>query len=155
MRVVLAALVLSLPFTGPAGALDVTFSGTVSDTCSLAIATPGLLGLSADGLTLGSEETGGVPAAVTVVSIGVNQITVGAPTRTLAPAAYDTIGEVIEVAYTGTGLLGAISQIYTTLSSVIDVGLVSATTLVVNNRITNPNGFAQGNYETTTVVTCS
>jgi hypothetical protein len=145
------ALLLS---AGMAHAADVTFTGIVLNTCTL-VATPGLLGLSADGETLGSEELGGLAAEIAIVSLGVNTITVGAPTRTGSPVGYNATGEVISVAYQGLVALGSISQSYTTSTTDFDVGILPLTVVEIDNRIVNPNGFIQGTYETTTVVTCS
>lgn len=139
----------------PAQALDVTFTGTVANTCSLALATPGLLAMSSDGQTLGSDQIGGAPATVNIISIGVNTITVDAPALTSSPAGYDPVGQTIEVGYAGTAALAGIVQSLTGISTDFIVGLLPLTSLLVDNRITNPNGFAQGSYETTTVVTCS
>lgn len=140
--------------TGTVHAADVTFTGIVLNTCTL-VATPGLLGLSSDGNTLGSEELGGLPAEVAIVSLGVNTVTVGAPTRTGEPSGYNPSGEVVSVAYQGLVALGGISQSYTTSTTNFSVGILPLTVVQVNNRIVNPNGFIQGTYETTTVVTCS
>ena len=140
----------------PAGALDITFSGTVANTCTLAVSTPGILALSSDGTTLGSNQPGGLAAMVTVISIGSNTITVGAPSRTAQPSGYDGSGEQVEVAYSGVSGLSGIDQDWGTDSSSFTVGmLVSATALTVHNRITNTSGFAQGSYQTKTVLTCS
>jgi hypothetical protein len=155
MRVAFVVLLLSIPLAAPARALDVTFSGTVANTCILSLSTPGLMALSLDGLTLGSDQVGGVPATVSIVSVGTNTITVDPPARTAAPAGYSASGESVEVSYSGVGGLSVVNQAYTSATSSFDVGLLAATELLVNNRIINPAGFAQGNYTTRTVVTCS
>jgi hypothetical protein len=154
MRPLGHGVVVLLLSAGPVHAADVTFTGIVLNTCSL-VATPGLLGLSSDGETLGSEETGGLAAEVAIVSLGVNTVTVGAPTRTGSPVSYNAAGEVVSVAYQGLVALGGISQSYTTATTDFDVGILPLTVVEIDNRIVNSNGFAQGTYETTTVVTCS
>jgi hypothetical protein len=154
MRTIAVGAVFLAASSGIAVPADVTFTGLVANTCTL-VATPGLLGLSTDGTVLGSEELGGVPGEVSVVSLGVNTVTVGAPSRTGAPGGYNATGEQVEVSYQGVNGLSGISHAYTTASSNFAVGLLPITVLLVNNRITNANGFAQGTYQTTTVVTCS
>src|SRR6218665_2680817 len=155
MRVLSIGVLLLLGCAAPAGATDVTFSGTLVGVCTLALATPGLLGLSTDGEVLGSEELGGLSATITILSIGSNTVTVGAPTRTAAPGGYNASGEVIEVSYAGLGGLSLINEAYRTTSSNFAVSTLPLTALVINTRITNPNGFDAGSYGTKTVVTCS
>lgn len=154
MRTLVLSAICLVFFSGHAGSADVTFSGLVANTCTL-VATPGVLALSASGTVLGSEETGGVPAEVSIVSLGVNTVTVAAPTRTGSPAGYNPTGELVRVAYQGLNGLSGISQAYTGSATNFAVGILPLTVLLVNNRITNANGFAQGTYQTTTVVTCS
>ncbi len=154
MRSLGVGVVVVLLSAGGVQAADVTFTGIILNTCTL-VATPGLLGLASDGETLGSEELGGLPAEVAIVSLGVNTVTVDAPARTGSPVGYNATGEVVSVAYQGLVALGSISQSYTTSTTNFSVGILPLTVVQVNNRIVNPNGFVQGTYETTTVVTCS
>lgn len=154
MRTLVAAGVSALLISS-ATAADVTFSGTLSGVCSLALTTPGTLALSTDGTTLGSEELGGIPAAVAILSIGSYTVTVNAPTRTASPAAYSTSGEAIQVSYLGLGALSLVSQGYTASNTTFSIGSLPLSVLTMNNRIVNPNGFAAGTYTTRTVVTCS
>ena len=154
MRSLGTGVVVLLLSTASAAAADVTFTGIVLNTCTL-VATPGLLGLSSDGETLGSEELGGLAAEVAIVSLGINTVTVAAPTRTGSPVGYNAAGEVVSVAYQGLVALGGISQAYTTSTTNFSVGILPLTVVQVNNRIVNSNGFTQGTYQTTTVVTCS
>ena len=141
--------------TAPAQAADVIFSGTLLSLCSVALTTPGVLALSADGTVFGSEEIGGVPAAVSILAVGSYTVTVAAPTRTNQPGAYDPTGESVQVSYTGLAGLGLISQAYTSSLTTFLIDTLPLSVLVMNNRITNPTGFAAGTYETRTVVTCS
>jgi hypothetical protein len=141
--------------TAPAGAADVNFSGTLLGLCSVALTTPGVLALSADGTIFGSEEIGGLPAAVTILAVGSYTVTINAPTRIASPGGYDPTGESIEVSYSGLAGLGLINQAYTTGLTTFPIDTLPLSTLVMNNRITNPTGFAAGTYETRTVVTCS
>lgn len=136
-------------------ATDVTFSGTVSNTCTLAVPTPGLLGLSADGKTLGSEETGGLAATVTIVSLGGNTITVAAPTLVTYPGAYTPGGETLSLKYQGQSGLSGVSQAYTSAQTSFGVGILPITNLVVDLKVVDNSGFAQGAYSAKTVLTCS
>jgi hypothetical protein len=152
----LVVLLVALGVAGPAcAATDVVFSGTVSNTCTLAVPTPGLLGLSADGKTLGSEETGGLAATVTVVSLGGNSITVGAPSLVSYPGAYTPGSETLSLKYQGVSGLSGISQAYTSAQTSFSVGILPITNLIVNLKVVNNSGFAQGAYSAKTVLTCS
>jgi hypothetical protein len=141
--------------TTPSGAVDVTFSGTLVGLCSVALTTPGLLGLSTDGTTLGSEEIGGLSAAVSILAIGSYTVSVAAPTRVASPGGYNTTGESLEVSYTGLNGLSLVNQAYTSSLTTFDIDSLPLSVLVMNNRINNPSGFVAGTYETRTVVTCS
>lgn len=136
--------------------VDVTFDGTISDTCTLALSTGGALALSTDGTVLGSEELGGLPAAMTILSIGTHTITVNAPSRTASPGGYVATGETVEIAYQGvSGLLGAVSQAYTAAQTTFPIATIPLSVLTLNSRIRNDGGFAAGSYQTRVVVTCS
>jgi hypothetical protein len=139
----------------PVAAADVNFSGTLIGLCSVALATPGVLALSTDGTVFGSEEVGGVPAAVNILAVGDYTVTVNAPTRINAPGGYNATGESIEVSYSGLAGLSLINQAYTTGLTTFDIDTLPLSVLVMNNRIINTNGFVAGTYETRTVVTCS
>jgi len=124
--------------------------------CTLALSNGGTLGLALDGTVLGSEEIGGLPAAVTIVSVGTNTIDIDAPQRVSGPpAGYNTGTESVELAYQGLGGLAAVSQAYTTGPSGFTVGTIALSVLTLHNRIVNPDGFAPGLYTTRTVLTCS
>jgi hypothetical protein len=158
MRVICIGVLAVLASVQPVAAADVTFSGTITGVCALALSTPGLLALSVDGSKLGSEEPGGLPAVVTILSIGSATVTVDPPTRTaapVAPVAYVATGEVIEVAYQGLAGLSAVTHAYTAIQSTFGVNTLPLTVLQVHNRITNTNGFPAGTYGTKTVITCS
>ncbi len=138
----------------PAAAIDVNFSGTVVSTCSLLAKTDGLLGLSLDGDVLSSQGVGGLPGTVTILSIGGNDIAVGAPQLVSSPPGYEAGSGTLEVSYFGLSGLSLVSQGYTTAPTTFNAGSIAASVLTVHNRITNPDGFAAGNYSTRTTVTC-
>lgn len=137
----------------PAMAVDVNFSANLSGACTIAVPVSGTLGLAANGNVLGSE-TGGTPASVTLISIGSNVVTVGAPAWTATPAAHNSNGEVLEVAYAGLSGLSLVNADYAAIGRSFGITALPLSTLVVNARATNPNGFASGNYNMRVVVTC-
>jgi|GEM_PF-1548837 len=153
--VVLGCLIAAAGVTPVLAATDVTFTGTVSDTCTVAVPTPGLMALSADGKTLGSEQSGGLAASVTIVSLGGNSITVGAPSLVSSPPAFTPGEETIQIKYAGLSGLSSVSQDYTSAQTSFAVGILPLTTLLVNMQIINDAGFAQGTYTAKTVLTCS
>ena len=146
---IVGVTVVCLP-TG-AAPLDVPLTGLVADTCTIAVATPGVMMLSGDGTILGSDQTLGVPATVTVISIGTNNIALSAPTLETYPAGYTPGGETVEMNYTGLASHPAFSSV----GLDFDIGLLSLSNLFVNVKVTDPSGFAQGTYTAKTVLTCS
>jgi hypothetical protein len=133
-----------------AAGTDVVFTGTVSDTCTLAVPTPGTMTLSASGTILGSDQTLGVPATVTVVSLGGNTVTLSAPTLTSSPAGYTPGSETVQMSYSGLA-----SHAYTSAQQSFALGILPLTNLIINMQVINAGGFAQGTYTAKTVLTCS
>jgi hypothetical protein len=150
-RLSFAAAIVAICAPAHAAPLDVTFTGLVVDTCTIAIATPGVMMLSGDGTILGSDQALGVPATVTVLSIGSNNIALSVPTLETYPAGYTPGGETVEMNYTGL----ASHPVFTTLGLNFDIGLLSLSELFVNLKVTDAGGFAQGTYTAKTVLTCS
>ncbi len=155
MRSILLGLsafaLICTPAIAGVGGETVVFTGTVADTCSLVMTTPGVLALSVDGTTLGSEIAGGVAhaAVVAITSNGLNTITVSPPTLEDSPSKYVTSGQTLEVGYSGPH-----TQAFTEEETEFDIGITTED-LTVNNHIVNANGFDQGSYEMHTVLTCS
>ncbi len=145
--------------TSPAAADNVIFNGTVANTCDLSVMLPltGTLALSSDHTILGSDQTGGVPVSLTIGSIGSNTINVAAPTLTASPIGYSSSGQSLEIGYVGAGLLSAVNKPMGTGGGSFSAGLLglTGTTILVNARVVNPNGFKLGDYQITSVVTCS
>lgn len=131
--------------------LDVTFTGIVVDTCTIAVTTPGVMVLSNDGTIMGSAQGLGVPATVTILSIGTNTVELEPPTLETYPPEYTPGDETLELNTTGL----ASNPIFTSLGLDFLVGLLPISELFVNLRMTNPDGFAQGIYTAKTVLTCS
>jgi hypothetical protein len=119
----------------------------------MAVPTPGILGLAADG-SLGSSA--GVPAVLSILSVGGNTITVDPPTWVSTPTDYDGGGESLSVAYLGTGGLSLVNQDYTTGQTSFPVNTLPLTLLTLNARASNAeSGFPAGSYQMKVVVTCS
>ncbi|QPH53139.1 hypothetical protein [Pontivivens ytuae] len=138
---------------GAAQAENVDFNSTLLNTCLISVSTPGTLGVSGDGTTLGSE-SGGVAATLSVTSTGSNTISISAPALQQAPGSYDPSGEVVAISYTGVSGLSSVNQAYTSSATSFGVGVVASSSLVFNAQVTNANGFPAGDYELRTVVTC-
>ena len=142
---------LALSAVPASAATDIVFTGNVTDTCTLSIPTPGTMTLSANGQTLGSDQPLGLPATVTVLSLGSNTVTLAAPTLTSHPPAYTAGSETVEMSYSGLA-----SHAYTSAQQTVPLGILSiATVLIVNLHVINAAGFAQGAYTAKTVLTCS
>jgi hypothetical protein len=143
----------------PASAANVVFTGSVDNTCDLSVMLPpeGTLALSADHTILGSDQTGGLPVELTIASIGANTINVAAPTLTDSPVGYVSTGQSLEIGYVGVGLLNLVSKAMGTGGGSFSAGILGLTgsTILINARIVNANGFKLGDYQLTSVVTCS
>ena len=109
------------------------------------------MGTSPDGTILGTSEGIGVPATVTILSIGANTVALGAPTLLTHPGDYVPGGETLEIAYTGL----ASHPLFSTTGLSFALGLLPLSELFVDLRITNASGFEQGTYTPKTVLTCS
>ena len=149
MRGLLVALGYAVLCAPAFAATDVVFTGNVADTCTLAVPTPGTMTLSSDGKTLGSDQALGVPATVTVLSLGGKSVTLSAPSLTASPVGYAG-GETVQMSYSGLA-----SHAYTTQQQSFSVGIIPLTSLVINMQVINNSGFAQGTYTAKTVLTCS
>ena len=141
----------ALACPSPAPALDVTFTGLVVDTCTIALTTPGVMSLSGSGTILATDNGGlAVPATVSVVSIGLNTISLSPPTLETYPPSYNPAGQTLQLSTSG-----LLNNLFTALGISGLIGLIPATNLLIDMRITNPNGFKQGTYVAKTVLTCS
>ena len=148
-RLLIFAAGLAALCTPTNAATDVVFTGNVTDTCTLAVPTPGTMTLSSDGKTLGSDQALGIPATVTVLSLGGNTVTLAAPTLTASPVGYGG-GETVQMSYSGLA-----SHAYTTQQQAIPLGILPLTNLVIQMQVINNSGFLQGTYTAKTVLTCS
>ena len=145
-------LLAPLLTAAPASAADVTFSGTLTGICTLALSTPGTLGLTAGGVL---SSTAGLPAVLAILSIGTNTLTVNPPVWDSTPGGYTAGTEVAEVAYSGLSGLGIADQPFTPSVTTRPISTLPLSLLTVQAEATNSNGFAAGDYEMKVVVTCS
>ena len=147
MQLIVPAAVLAACLAGPALG------------CSLALGTAGTLALSADGTRLESTAPGGGAASFTLLNLSLSAatVTVAAPQWVSYPAGFGVGSASLAVAYSGSGVLGSVTQDYTGGATQFTVpGLLSlAVIMTINNRITRAAGFMAGTYQTRTVVTCS
>jgi hypothetical protein len=145
---------LTAAIATPALATDVSFQGTLTSVCTLAVPTPGLLGLNANG-ELTSEPPAGLSAIVSVLSIGANRIVVDPPVwANPPPDGYDATGEDRLVSYLGAAGLSLANQAFTDTQTHVDVNSLPVTALTINAKVANPNGFVAGDYALKVVVTC-
>ena len=117
----------------------------------------GTLGDPTDNHTQMSSEAGGNSAGFTAtILLGSSTITVGAPGLVYS-GPHPHVGDQPQIKYHAVGLLGGQwDQAYTDQpSSFIINSLAGVVTTTVDARITNNSGFAQGDYQLRTVVTCS
>ena len=122
--------------------------------CTLSITNGGAMTLSPSATILGSEESGGVAAALLIASTGAATVQVSAPTLIENPSVYNDTSDVVETRYTGAGALNGVVQNYTDTTTSFSFGIIPLSALSMNARITNLNAFAEGTYRVRTVVTC-
>jgi hypothetical protein len=128
--------------------------------CVLVPVLSGTLKLSADYTKLGSQESGGTAATITIVTIGGATVTVSAPVIYDYPAGYNPGGDLVEVSYFGVGLLSGAVHGYTNQdTSFAAPTIITPVVLTIHNRITTASAFesttASNPYRTRTMVTCS
>lgn len=136
----------------PAGAVDVTFSGTLSGVCTLGLSTPGTLGLDTEGRL---SSAAGLPAILTILSVGANTLTIDPPVWVSPAPGYVAGTETFEVGYSGLAGLGLADQAFTAAQTTRTVGTLPFSLLTMNARVANSLGFADGAYQLKVVVTCS
>jgi hypothetical protein len=144
----LAALVA----TAPVCAADVTFTGTLTGVCTLALSTPGVLGLATDGSLATSA---GLPAVLAILSVGANTLTVNPPVWVSTPGTYTAATEEFQAGYLGLSGLGLADQVLTNVVTTRAINTLPLSLLTMNIRIDNSAGFGAGTYQAKVVVTCS
>lgn len=129
--------------------------------CSLAVGTPGVLGLSGDGTQLASDSGVGVASVVSITGLGAlfgTDITVSPPALQSYPAGFAVGGLTYESRFTATWLVvNTLTRPYSTTDQTFHVPALGALALAItlHNRVTASGGFKAGSYSTRTVITCS
>jgi hypothetical protein len=152
MRICRAVLVLvPLAAAQPANATTVNLNASLTSSCTLTLSSSGTMTASSSGTVLGSEQSGGSAASMTLVAVGtLPTVSFAAPALSASPGGWSSV-HTDEIKYSSTR--GA-SQAYTSSASAFsETGLTD--TFTVHGRVTSTEGFAAGNYTLTTVVTCS
>lgn len=133
-----------------AQAANVTLNANLTSSCTLTLSSSGAMTVSPTGTILGSEQSGGSSASMTLIAVGILPTVSFAAPSLVNPAGWSA-SHTNEIRYTSTR--GA-SQAYTgSASSFVETGLTD--TFTVHGRVTSAEGFAAGNYTLTSVVTCS
>lgn len=145
----LCAVSSILMMSAPVVAAEIRLAGIVVNSCILSIPTPGTMGLSSDGVRLGSQEgVGGAPATLTIVAAGIP------PTLNFSAPALSgpsgTSGSVTEYAFTSSG--SGASQPFTSASSTAASNLID--TFTIQSRVSRAQGFGTGTYTVAVTVTC-
>ena len=136
---------------GGAEAQVVNFPGVVIPLCVL-VPTAGVMAISTDGTTLGSEETGGAAAALAVTSSGgAATVSVTAPTLAAKPAGYGGT-PTVSLKYSSSG--GA-AQAYTSSASQYTSTNPLSDVVTLHAKAVDANGFVAGTYRVATTATCS
>lgn len=150
-RQVLIIAAAAAGIAAPASAADVTLQASLVNSCTLSTGSPGVMTAAVNGQRIGSEETGGTAATLSVTVIGaLPSIGFSAPTLTTSPAGWSA-SPTLAVRYTS---VGGANQAYTSSASSYTMTALSDT-FTVNGRVDSAAGFAAGNYTLRTVATCS
>jgi hypothetical protein len=134
-------------------------AATGAPACTIGVSTPGVVALSADGITLSSANAGGIASvlAISDLDLDLNGTTITisnvrldtTPPGFTAPVSYGAT-------YSATWLLGSASgSLAGSPSFVVPPVLNLVVTLTLHNTVTSATGFRQGNYATKTTVACS
>jgi len=150
-------LLIAAMLTASAGAASaasetMTFTGTVSATCQITIDSGGVLGASADLMTLSTTEAGGSAGTATIqASDSSFQVTAVAPASfTSAPAVGNT-GVTFAALYSASGATTA-TEVDGSVPTALEAGL---TNLSVDLEATKSDGaFPAGEYSADVTITC-
>jgi hypothetical protein len=134
-------------------------AGTDAGACSIGVTTAGLLGLSADGQTLSSANSGGLASVLAISDLDLDlngtTITISSTRLDTTPAGFAAPVS-YAAAYSATWLLGSASgSLAASPSFVVPPVLNLVVTLTLHNTVTSATGFQQGTYTTKTTITCS
>ncbi|MEM9422771.1 MAG: hypothetical protein AAF986_09745, partial [Pseudomonadota bacterium] len=132
---------------------DVTFNGSISDSCTVVADSPGTLAVNTTNTELGSSLAGGAAGAATVTaSASTYEVTVDAPSSfDTAPAGSDT-NTTFATTYDASGATTATGVAGSTATA-LGAGV---TTLAVGASATKSSGiYESGSYSLTTTVRCA
>ena len=150
MRNLLASALLIGLVSAPAAAANVSLSANLVNSCVLSIGSNGTMTAATTGTQIGSENSGGSSASLTMVAIGsLPTVTFAAPTLS-SPAGWSAT-HTNSIRYTSSG--GA-NQAYTSAQSTSTASALTDT-FTVHGKVDSAAGFAAGSYTLNTVVTCS
>jgi hypothetical protein len=137
----------AVPAAAPAA--NVSLAGIVLNTCLLTVTTPGVLAAGASGTRLSSEELGGLPAILAVISTGtMPTLNFSAPGLT-GPSGWNG-SPVVSIRYHSAN---GVTQAYTSDASSARAGAL-LDTFTINAQATNSSGFLTGTYTVASTVTC-
>lgn len=150
---IFAGAAAAAAWPGPAAAQSaVTFDGAVVASCVLTLSTPGALATNANGTEIGSEQSLGTAAVLSVTATaGAPTVAFTAPTMASKPSGYSGT-PVVMMKYTSTG--GA-SQAYTNSSSNYTSSNALGDTITLDAKASDSSGFVAGSYRVQTTATCS
>jgi len=154
MKKPLLATFLLAAVSTPAAAVTgtVTFSGVVTETCTINVDSPGTLVANTDLTTLSTNEAGGTAGVATIQTTGSSfSVSAAAPAVfTSAPAGGDE-NVTFATLYSATGATNLADVVGDTPSALAQ----GTTTLSVDLTATKSSGsFPAGNYTADVVVTC-
>lgn len=124
--------------------------------CLLAVPTPGLLGLSANGQTLSS--TNGLASIIEVTNVSLAPFSIQLSNLRLESAAGVPADVALTGSYSALTLAGPVSGTISNASpGVINLNFVTglAVTITLHNSAASATGFRQGTYIMKTSITCT
>src|SRR5690606_23946260 len=129
-----------------------TFTGTVSATCQITIDSGGVLGASADLMTLSTTEAGGSAGAATIQASDASfQVAAVAPASFTAAPAEGNTGITFATFYSASGATAA-ANVDGSVPTALEAGL---TNVSVDLQATKADGaFPAGEYSADVTITC-
>lgn len=148
-----------MQLVGPAILACALLASPGTQACTIGVNTPGVLGLSGDGLTLGSANSGGVASVLAISDLDLDlngtTITISNTRLDTTPAGFSAPVS-YAATYSATWALGSASgSLSASPSFVVPPVLNLVVTLTLHNTVTAAGGFRQGTYTTKTTVSCS
>lgn len=117
--------------------------------CTLTLTTSGKLTLAGDGMTMSSQNTGGLSAIMAVVSLNLTPQLIFSPLTIMGPTGW--AGS--PVTYQSLKTLSGTTIPFTSSGFTVNVAPV-ADTLTIDARVVNTSGFKAGSYNASSTITC-